>query len=135
MTPLINLKLQIEALGLTVLESTDAFIVLKPIGLVGNKINKWKSHPFFYTQSGTDNKTEYISDCPTVDIFFSDGQFGMSETFKIMQWEWTPGPGPGDFVKGFNTVEETVEFIRSYFFEDNDLFNQRKKYEEERHQK
>jgi hypothetical protein len=125
---------ELTILSLVVLQNDDQHMaVLKPIGLVGNAIEAWKDSPAIRHRAKGKRKADlYYSDCPMVNIYYSKNKFGMKELFKVEQWEWAPGPGPGDFLKGFNTVSETVEFIRNYFFEENDLFLKRKNFEEQR---
>ena len=129
MLPLQVLKKQIEGLGLIVLESPQDFFIIKPKGLPGNKIDNWNNS--LEKQEGI----EYTSDCPFVRIWYAEGQFGMRKPYLVEQWEWIPGPGPGDFMIGYDTIEECYDLIKNYFFEENDHFNKRKYYEENKHEK
>ena len=124
---------ELTALSLIVLHNDDQHMaVIKPVGLQGNKIEGWEHEAIRHRAKGKRKADVYYSDCPIVNIYYSKNKFGMKELFKVEQWEWAPGPGPGDFLKGFNSVTETVEFIRNYYFEENDLFQQRKNFEEQR---
>ncbi|MBO3460427.1 hypothetical protein G7B40_019980 [Aetokthonos hydrillicola Thurmond2011] len=33
-------------------------------------------------------------------------------------WEWLPGPGPGDFQKSFESIDEAIAAILEYYFGD-----------------
>ena len=91
-------------------DSNDCSIYKKK-GAIGNFIPEWRK----------DSKKE--EDCPWIELKIKNN------TISLINWVWAPGPGPGEFWKDFNKEQDVVDFIKMYYFEENDLFNARIDYE------
>jgi hypothetical protein len=92
------------------------------VGAGGNSIPYFKSIPIVKMNEQGETVEEIQSDCPMLTIWFEGDQF------KLQCWDWVPGPGPGDFVLGFDDEETLMEFVDSYYFGDNEYFNQKERY-------
>ena len=74
---------------------------------MGNQAYLWLSRR---RHQWSDGRVEF--DAPPVRLWF-DG-----EVWVVLAEEYCPGPGPGDFLDEWNTPEEAVEDILSFYFGD-----------------
>jgi hypothetical protein len=51
-------------------------------------------------------------DMPTAHIYPREGRW----IFEV--WEYIPGPGPGDFQRFFDTLDEAIDAALDYYFGD-----------------
>jgi hypothetical protein len=110
-------KQALEAAGLKIKGNRNHINIIKPQGVPGNKLPLGNS--MFESKYG-----DSITDCPRMDIFKKEN------VFEASHWEWTPGPGPGDFCIGFTDEDQLVAFINDYYFNpDNHYFMAISKYE------
>jgi hypothetical protein len=119
-------KKKAEALGLKLIEHAGYCVFIKPSGLSGNKL----PFPSSFKLVNIIDNTEIVhySDCPIISTM--ENREG--KPFRVMCWNWVPGPGPGDFEKFFDTEEEALDCVLWYLFEENEYFNARKTYEEQK---
>ncbi|UOK42187.1 MULTISPECIES: hypothetical protein [Flavobacterium] len=120
---------KLEELGIIVWESEKRCMLLKKTGIGGNNLPNYKSIPTVSLNEKGETIEELTSDCPVMNLWYNEDRFLLS------CWSWVPGPGPGDFEKEFTSQDELVEFIISYYFGNNEYFDARKKYEEEKQKK
>jgi hypothetical protein len=67
------------------------------------------------------NEVYYLDDDRTDKTFMPTlTLWGEAGRWNIRVWEWTPGPGPGDFTKTLTSLDDVLEGILSYFFDPND---------------
>lgn len=92
--------------------------VIKPKGIPGNSLpaNNHSNIPIIW------NDDEILTDCPVIRLEKSNNKI------SVICWDWTPGPGPGDFCVDFESEDDAVIFLLNYYFENNDFFNARKQY-------
>ena len=82
---------------------------LKKLGLEIRSNNNELSFSIFENDSQKNFQSNYLEN-PRLDLKKIDNQF------RLIHWEWSPGPGPGDFSLDFESENETVDFIESYYF-------------------
>ena len=119
-------KTKLETLGIIILENESKCILLKKLGINGNRLPNYESMPIISFNESAEITEELKSDCPIMQLWFNENHFLLS------CWSWVPGPGPGDFEKEFISEDELVEFIISYYFGVNEYFEERKKYQEDK---
>jgi hypothetical protein len=119
-----HLKQKLEALGLNVWEANQRCLVYKTIGRPGNRLPRTLSSNFINVE--THETTTIQTDCLMIQFWPSPNKY------ELICWNWVPGPGPGDFDLAFPTEEEAITFIISYYCGQNDYFEARKKYEEDK---
>ncbi|MEO1628269.1 MAG: hypothetical protein AAFV25_24180, partial [Bacteroidota bacterium] len=113
----------LEAKGLRFYPRSDeSYHLLKQIGAEGNSIPNFTSLPLTVLNEEGETVKEVKSNCPGINLSRND------EGFRLMCWDWAPGPGPGDFDLRFDTEAATVDFLDSYYFGDNEYFEARKQY-------
>ena len=86
----------------------NGFAVAKPTATPGNSIPDWKA--FWGPERIPIN-------APIAHVYPWEGRW----VFQIS--EYIPGPGPGDFVRFFDTLEEAVTAVLDYYFGDPTLMN------------
>lgn len=106
--------------GLLVYGHGDMWLLVKPIGVPGNRIPSMKRSTVA-TLDG--KKKDSVSDCPTLTLVLEEG------IYKVGCWDWFPGPGPGDFSLEFEKEEAAIGFVEKYFFDETPYFEARKVYE------
>lgn len=82
----------------------DNVLIGKPTGVPGNSI------PDYTTFFGLHDPIEF--DAPPVRLWF-DG-----EKWLVLAEEYIPGPGPGDFLDEWDTIDEAVDDILDFYFGD-----------------
>lgn len=92
--------------------------IIKPKGLNGNFLPENNQSKILISLDDED----LYSDCPIIRISKNDNKF------SAICWDWTPGPGPGDFIIDFNSEDELVNFLINYYYGENEYFEARKKY-------
>ncbi|CAA7386143.1 hypothetical protein [Chryseobacterium fistulae] len=91
--------------------------ILKPKGVPGNFLpeDKQSQIPIRW------GNREFFTDSPVINIEKNE------DIFSIICWDWTPGPGPGDFRIEVNSETEVVDFVINFYFEENIHFEAYKK--------
>jgi len=78
----------------------------KPISAGGYSLPEYECH--WSNGEGED----VVVDAPVLQLHFSEGRW------HVTVHEYEPGPGPGDFVHGYSTIDQAVEDIIDYYFGD-----------------
>ncbi len=117
-----NYRKKLVEKGLTLLESSKRCIFVKKKGIAGNFIPNWEGIPI---TKADENGEDINYDCPILTAWLIDDEY------ELICWEWTPGPGPGDFRIKYKDQESLIEFVESYFFGDNKYFEEKKAYHKE----
>lgn len=117
----------LESKGLTLFGKTSESIsVGKPISVAGNCIEWDIRKPFIEYVEVEGNyqavQGPFATDAPILGIWIE------KSGFRVSVWQWTPGPGPGDFDEKLNSEEEVVELVLDYFFGNNKYFNAYRKW-------
>ena len=86
------------------------FRILKPTSTRGNA----RKQSEFYVRNGS----ERILCSPPRSMLVQQEN---SWVFKV--WEWTPGPGPGDFRTSYASISDAVDAILDYYFGDPSKMN------------
>jgi len=112
-------KNRFEKAGVSIFENEHFLTFLKKMGTKGNKVPGYITSVISSVRGyNVESLIEINSDCPLVRIEMFEDQFIVSV------WNWVPGPGPGDFEKVFETEDEATNFAWSYFFGNNEYFEQ-----------
>jgi hypothetical protein len=118
-----QLTQQLLTKGLVIFGRDQSITIHKPAGVGGNNIPGWKSIPVITKISDDwDNTVEYRSDSPLLHLRFDQNRF------FVHHHNWIPGPGPGDFSLDFETEQQAIDFIISYYFGENKYFEELKAY-------
>lgn len=86
----------------------SGYSIVLPEEAGGNVVPEWES--WFPDREGN----ERITRMPSMKIWGSDG------AWNIEVHAWVPGPGPGDFQLRFETPEQALETILSYYYNPED---------------
>ncbi len=112
--------IELKELQLSVIEYQDRIVIVKPLDVIGNTIPNYQYTAISSLNEQLEVINEVVSDCPKMACCFG------TEQITLSVWDWVPGPGPGDFELDFEDMKQVIPFIRSYFFENNLYFEQRK---------
>jgi hypothetical protein len=82
----------------------DGVLIGKPIGIPGNNI------PGYHSSYSSRIDFEIEFDAPTVRLY-SHHDIWVTECM-----DFTPGPGPGDFIDEWTTVTEAVDDVLAFYF-------------------
>ena len=96
------------------------YALIKKIEAGGNAIPSMNRAPIVDI---SEEKDDSLSDCPMLHLMLKGDQY------EVSCWDWVPGPGPGDFCLPFSTENAAIDFVLTYFFEENPYFEARKVYE------
>lgn len=112
MLPSDSMRKKLEAKGLVLRNRFGSVAIMKPMEITGNSLPDYQSSHMqdIHGQGGI------ASDCPMIEWS------SRKERIRLSHWAYVPGPGPGDFEEEFDTEEDAVDFILSYFFGDNPFF-------------
>lgn len=89
----------------------------------GNSVPNKKFGPIIELDNQGNTIKETYSDCPMMILLYDEN------LFCLTCWNWTPGPGPGDFELYFDNEDLLIKFIESYYFGENKYFMDRLEYE------
>ncbi|WP_080437162.1 CPCC family cysteine-rich protein [Burkholderia ubonensis] len=81
----------------------SGYLIMKPINVEGNSLAS-------LSNAYKDGHTRDDTDAPVPTVWHA------SDRWNVSVWDWTPGPGPGDFVKQFADEDAAIDFIVHYFF-------------------
>ena len=104
-------------------DSEKKCVFLKKIGADGISIPNYNSIPFVLVDKNFKTQSEIFSDCPSMTLWLE------VDSYRLICWDWTPGPGPGDFELNFKDENSAIEFVESYYFGENEYFEKRLEYE------
>ncbi len=85
----------------------NGYLVIKPTSTPGNHISGWEA--WFTNCRGMQEQ----SDAPSVTVYLKD------KVWQYEVWEYTPGPGPGDFRRCVSDERDLIERLKEYFFSEN----------------
>jgi hypothetical protein len=84
----------------------DGVMISKPNSISGNTLPGYTSA--FYDV----NDVTITFDAPYLWLFGNDG------VWMVLSKDFTPGPGPGDFIDEWNSLDEAVQDIIDFYFGD-----------------
>ena len=94
-------------------EERFAWILHLPNDRGGNRREYWTCSVIHLSANGQLKEVESFSALDSILYWDEDKQRWI---FSV--WEWTPGPGPGDFENYYTTLEEAVTDVEKYYFGD-----------------
>lgn len=83
----------------------DNVLIGKPAAVPGNAIPA-------YADGFRSNDVHVQFDAPSVRLWFDRGKW------LVLAEEYVPGPGPGDFLDEWDTIDEAVDDILEFYFGD-----------------
>ncbi len=97
----------------------SGYLIMKPTSVQGNSLASLRNA---YKNGHTRDDTD--APVPTV--------WNASDRWNVSVWDWTPGPGPGDFVRQFADEDAVIDFIVQYFFGTTPEFSARLAHDDQR---
>ena len=97
--------------GLELITSENITLFKKNKNTPGNFILEWR------------NDIDSEIECPAIELTIKEGKY------VLELWDWTPGPGPGDFRLVLDNESDVLDFIDSYYYGSNNYFEERNSYE------